>query len=54
MTNKWVGLIAPKPAFARLALVIYTFLSLSRQLKESGAAIFHAQAHFPAQPAPSL
>jgi hypothetical protein len=48
------GLYPWKWPFARLALVIYTFLSHSRHLKESGAPTVHAQAHFPAQPAPPV
>src|SRR5882762_7339431 len=40
--------------FARLLPVIYTSSSLSKRLRPSGAAIFHAQAHIPAQPSSPL
>jgi hypothetical protein len=48
------GMTGRSGRFARLALVIYTFLSHCRHLKESGAPTVHAQAHFPAQPAPPV
>jgi hypothetical protein len=43
----WLG-------FARLTALIYTSHSLSKRLSSSGAAIFHAQAHIPAQPSSPL
>src|SRR5579862_5222362 len=46
--------ILPSPGFAHLLALIYTSHSLSKRLSSSGAAIFHAQAHIPAQPSSPL